>query len=1447
MVLGFQATSGTGSGTNVFYNLGPASALRDNPNPSGTIVNLGTKLSAEFGATWYSRTDLWFGAFTGNSSSTSGSDTSGDPRPTVYLTKASTSNTAQTAPLAILGGSAGIITNSLAQSYTKFSGMITAFNEPSYNVTADSNGIAVVTDSGNPQAWNNSWTKWNPTSTGGVQSAAFGIYENGIQQNFGKGGSFTNIDLQRYERAASAATYVTTIRVSSTGAVTILNPAPPVTLTTNVVGQGSVTRSPNAASYTVGTSVQLTAVPSAGYAFTGWSGALSGTTNPQSVNMTVNRTVTATFVQDLADSDGDGISNYTEAVSLSTNPAVANTVPALPLGFSSKSQISGLGGAEISAFDPGSKRLFVTEPTTASPARVGGLAVINLTDPAAPVLVSTLRFTDVPFSLSSTDVNSVACANGIVAVAVSTGKTTPGKIVFLNASTLALIQIVDGGIGPDMVTFTPNGTKVLVANEGEYLDSNGGPGTAPGTVTVIDGSSGFASPTVTHVDFTSFDSQAATLKSAGVRIFGSELPSLDLEPEYIAVTADGTKAMVTLQENNAVAILDLATNAFTSIVPLGKKNFASLLADFSDKDGVGGTAVGYLTTGNPVKSLYLPDAVASFTQGSNSYYVIANEGDDRDDFLAPDERARLSTLSLDSVAFPDAATLQLDANLGRLNVTTVGVDGEAQPNTEILTYGGRSFSILDSSGAMVYDSGDLIEKAIATYGKGAESGFPIFDDTRSDDKGAEPEGVTVAQLGSKILAFVGLERSNGVMVFDITTAITNPASVSIVAYLRNTGDKSPEGIFTISPADSPNGKMLAVSSNEVSNTVSIFELQQVYTLTVNPPTNGSITGDASLYVAGSTATLTAVPASGFVFTVWTGDASGTQNPLSVPMNGNKTIGATFTAQYTVTVTPPSNGSVTGLASGGLYLDGTTANLTAVPNPGYVFNGWGGNASGTNTALGLLVDGNKTVTASFLPNNAPGLSAFTVFQEVSLAALKNRWEVGDQVDLNLSFLNINLSVGYSIALAGLPPGLKYDAVTRKLTGTITGEMPDLPLEVRMLDLRKKVVGTPLVWDFEVAPYRLLGSYEVLLENGGLPIGKSLLTVTGPGLYTAALELQGQVGRSAKGTFPALTGSAPYTVTMPFAAGKTGSGVTATSVLFRIDPSSDLVEGSAGATPSTTSLGTSRGFRLAKSGRAPRFPVTVALENAQPGNRTGTPGGQGYATGALVSSGLLNLSGALGDAQPLTAGLNLSQTEQAVVFVQPYKGVGHATSFFGGIVTIGDVGQPRRGASLNTPLATGLKWRKASGVVADKSYKSGIGVATPLTVSARVDRWIGAATAGGLALSLDLLNRQVFPEYEIANAPAVPAGQARPTAFSLRNKFTLVRISPANSVPSAGNAVGSSGAFSGSMTLGGFGAKTTFNGVLLQDDEGSEIGVGLIRIPTSATDFETASIRLLNSND
>ncbi len=507
------------------------------------------------------------------------------------------------------------------------------------------------------------------------------------------------------------------------------------------------------------------------------------------------------------------------------------TTPTQTLGFFPMSSIK-LAGAEISGYDAASKRMFVTSNT--------GLQVVDFANPAKPSLLTTLNLTSL--GLVSNDVQSVAVKNGVVAIAVrNLDKTKAGEVAFLKASTGELLGKATVGANPDMVTFTPDGTKVLVANEGELRSTTDVAGTVNGTSDgVVDGnidpegsvsivtlanvsSAASFSASVATATFTAFNSQAAALQASGVRLFAgvpaTTTVAQDLEPEYIAISPDGRTALVTLQENNAVARLDLTTGQFTAITALGLKDFSKLLADFSDRDGASGATATNLKTGAPVFGLYMPDAIASYTSGGRTYYVIANEGDDRDDFISPAETTRVgaSSYDLDNAKFPNETALKANDSLGRLTVSNApGVRGDTDNDgdiDQIITYGGRSFSILDDTGKIIFDSADIIERVTALI-PGA------FDDTRSDNKGAEPEGITIGTVGGKTYAFVGLERSHGTMVFDVT----NPADVTYTNYLARAGDLNPEGGLFIPAAENGTGSDLLVVSNEVSSTLTTYKL-----------------------------------------------------------------------------------------------------------------------------------------------------------------------------------------------------------------------------------------------------------------------------------------------------------------------------------------------------------------------------------------------------------------------------------------------------------------------------------------------------------------------------------------------------------------------------------------------------------------------------------------------
>ncbi|NJO05546.1 MAG: DUF4397 domain-containing protein [Chloroflexaceae bacterium] len=686
-------------------------------------------------------------------------------------------------------------------------------------------------------------------------------------------------------------------------------------------------------------------------------------------------------------------------------------------------------GAEIVAFDPETNRLFSTD------AGNGRVDIIDASDINNLTLVSSINLREIDPVYGGDQPNSVAVKNGLVAVAVAPTDiySEPGKVALFDTDGTPITAVTVGFL-PDMVTFTPDGNTVLVANEGEPNDDYSID--PPGSVSIVDVTN---VPTVT-VQTVGFDLDPSTGGLTRVNPVSVD-PEFSLEPEYITVSPDGSTAYVTLQEENAVAVIDIATATLLEVAGLGFKNHnvGETGLDASNRDGI-------INIQNwPVRGMYQPDAIASFEIGGETYLVTANEGDSRD-YDGYSEEARIADLRLNPALFPNAEELQQDENLGRLLVTKstaflsdtakvrlvhahpdvppvditvlqdgtqiagpltlafgdvsdylelpggtyqvviapqglgisipVTVDlfggsfntftvfknvglplnvdvrhftdnpnapesGNAKVNvyhlsetaglvdvvanidgvtetlvddlpfvsdvtmagelvrtpqievaegtydlavtpadddsvvaldlsgtelndgdilsvfaldgnvytpaitattalTENITvsrlwpFGARSFTIWNSAGQLVYDSGndfEIITAGIypryfnANYDE--DEGF-LFDE-RSDDKGPEPESVTIGTIGDNTYAFIGLERIGGIMVYNVT----NPQNPRFIQYINNAeldgiipnaGDVSIEGIIFVPAEESPSGTPLVVTANELSGTTTIFEV-----------------------------------------------------------------------------------------------------------------------------------------------------------------------------------------------------------------------------------------------------------------------------------------------------------------------------------------------------------------------------------------------------------------------------------------------------------------------------------------------------------------------------------------------------------------------------------------------------------------------------------------------
>ena len=487
----------------------------------------------------------------------------------------------------------------------------------------------------------------------------------------------------------------------------------------------------------------------------------------------------------------------------------SNELTLIKLGTYDEQAAFDAGVAEIVAYYPEEQTLVVVNSGDGSK-----LDFLDISDPTTPALIDSVDMT-----AYGNGANSVAVANGIVAAAVEAEETgVAGSVVFLDASTREELAVVEAGFLPDMVAFTPDGSKAIVANEGEPSDDY--------SVDPIG--------SVTIVNIETFEGNTLTFEDVeipeAVNIYGPEsTPAQDLEPEYVAVSKDGSTAYVSIQENNAVAIIDMEAEVITAVVPLGYKDFSleENAIDASNEDG------GINIQTWPVFGMFQPDSLATFEIEGATYVVIANEGDSRD-YDGYSEEARVADVTLDPEAFPNAEELQAEDQLGRLKITTSmgDTDGDGDYD-ELYAYGARSFSILDAEGNMIYDSGNDFEMITAEMAASFfnSNGFDGDFDGRSDDKGGEPEAATTGVIGDQTYAFIGLERTGGVMVYNVS----DPMAPVFVTYVNSAipegdsveltaGDQGPEGLVFISSEESPTGNPLLVASFEVSGTVTIWEL-----------------------------------------------------------------------------------------------------------------------------------------------------------------------------------------------------------------------------------------------------------------------------------------------------------------------------------------------------------------------------------------------------------------------------------------------------------------------------------------------------------------------------------------------------------------------------------------------------------------------------------------------
>ncbi|MBG6237454.1 2',3'-cyclic-nucleotide 2'-phosphodiesterase (5'-nucleotidase family) [Mycetocola sp. CAN_C7] len=533
--------------------------------------------------------------------------------------------------------------------------------------------------------------------------------------------------------------------------------------------------------------------------------------------------------------------------SLLLAPPATAAVVTEPISYSAQDAALGLsvlGSYETGIFDQSAAEIvaYYDDRVFTVNAQAGAVDVLDVSDPTAPEKL---------YSITGDGIaNSIAIrADGLGVIALeSAPKTDAGSLVFFDANSAtadAVLGEVTVGALPDMVTISADGRFAVVANEGEPSDDF--TVDPEGSVGVVSLPTALSAPTqdaVAIADFHEFEAGGSLTLDPGVRVFGptpeaGNPVSRNLEPEYVAI--DGGTAYAALQEANAVAEIDLATATVTDIVPLGftDRGTTGNGLDASDRDPRDAPTIN-IETYPGLHGVYMPDSISTYRSNGTTYLVTANEGDSREwgDFI---DAARVKDLGDDLPPVCDTSSLAGltgDADLGRLTIITdLGLSESGDCYDELYAFGGRSFSVWTTDGDLVYDSGDSLEQITAAAN-------PAFFNSnhsesnaegRSDDKGPEPENLTIGTVDGRTYAFIGLERVGGVAVYDIT----DPAAPTFVTYLNNrnfaesvedggdlasAGDLGPEGLAFIPATTSPTGTPMLAVGNEVSGTTTLFSI-----------------------------------------------------------------------------------------------------------------------------------------------------------------------------------------------------------------------------------------------------------------------------------------------------------------------------------------------------------------------------------------------------------------------------------------------------------------------------------------------------------------------------------------------------------------------------------------------------------------------------------------------